>query len=95
MNDRWMAPAPMLEELVRRLQRVLSPPTKAQVPLLVQGRAVGWLAPERAQRLAGWPAYFSVGAEGVELAASLVTHGQRTAAFACRTHNLGPTGPEV
>jgi 8-oxo-dGTP pyrophosphatase MutT (NUDIX family) len=82
MNDRWMAPAPLLAKLVRRLQRVLSPPTKAQVPLLVQGRAVGWLAPERAQRLAGWPAYFSLSDEGVELAASLVTHGQRTAAFA-------------
>jgi 8-oxo-dGTP pyrophosphatase MutT (NUDIX family) len=82
MNDRWMAPAPMLAKLVRRLQRALAPPTKAHLPLLVQGRAVGWLAPARAQRLAGWPAYFNAVVDGVELAAPLATYAARTAAFA-------------
>jgi 8-oxo-dGTP pyrophosphatase MutT (NUDIX family) len=77
---------------VRRLQRVLSPPTKSQVALLVQGRAVGWLVPERAQRLAGWPAYFSVGASGIELAALLVTPAQRTAAFAEVARQLAAEG---
>lgn len=92
MNDRWMAPAPLLAKLVRRLQRVLSPPTKAQVPMVIQRRAVGWLAPERAQRLAGWPAYFSLSDEGIELAASLVTPAQRTAAFAEVARQLAAEG---
>jgi 8-oxo-dGTP pyrophosphatase MutT (NUDIX family) len=82
MNDRWTAPAPMLAKLARRLQRVLAPPASAQLPLRVEGRVVGWLIRERAQRLAGWRAYFSLSDEGVELAASLATHAQRTAAFA-------------
>ena len=82
MNDRWMAPAPMLGALMRRLQRVLAPPAKAYVPLRVEGRAVGWLTAERAQRLAGWPAYFRVWPDRVDCVPSLATHAARTAAFA-------------
>jgi 8-oxo-dGTP pyrophosphatase MutT (NUDIX family) len=82
MGDRWMAPAPMLAQLVRRLQRVLAPPTVAYVPLRVLGRTVGWLTPARAGRLSAWPHAFDIGANGVDCAPSLGTPAARTEAFA-------------
>ena len=82
MADRWMAPAPMLAALARRLQRVLAPPVETYLPLRVADRVVGLLSRERTARLRGWPAWFDVGRSGVTLAASLATPEQRTAAFA-------------
>ena len=82
MSDRWIAPASMLGAIALRLHRVLARPAPAYVPLHVAGSAVGWLTPERARRLRGWPAYFEVRAHGVEVAASLATCARRTAAFA-------------
>ena len=92
MNDRWMAPAPLLAKLVRHLQRVLAPPAGAYLPLRLEGSVVGWLTRERAQRLGGWPAYFSRSDEGIELAPSLVTPAQRTAAFAEVARQLAAEG---
>ena len=77
-----MAPAPMLAALVRRLRRALAPPAAAYLPLRVQGEIVGWLTRERTRRLAAWPACFAVGADGIELAASLATRAERTQALA-------------
>ena len=82
MIDRWMASAAMLAAIVRRLRHALAPPTAAYLPLRVQGRVVGWLTPERARRVAGWPEYFSVGSGGVELSTALATDAERTQAFA-------------
>src|SRR5262249_13056202 len=92
MIDRWTAPAAMLAAIVQRLRRALAPPTAPYQPLRVQGRVVGWLTPERARRVTGWPEYFSVGSSGVELSPSLATHGQRTQAFADVARALADEG---
>src|SRR5215470_7032502 len=88
MSDRWVAPAPMLARIARRLTSVLAPPTQEYLPLLVQDRVVGWLTPPRMQRLAGWPKVFHVLADRVECAPSLDTPAARTAAFAHVAHVL-------
>jgi 8-oxo-dGTP pyrophosphatase MutT (NUDIX family) len=82
----------MLAAIVRRLRRALAPPTAPYQPLRVQGRVVGWLTPERARRVAGWPEYFSVGSSGVDLSASLSTHARRTQAFADVARALAAEG---
>jgi 8-oxo-dGTP pyrophosphatase MutT (NUDIX family) len=82
MSNRWMAPTPMLARVVQRLQRVLAPPSRAYLPLRVQGETAGWVTPERARRLAGWPDYFLVGADIVDCAPPLAAPAARTVAFA-------------
>jgi 8-oxo-dGTP pyrophosphatase MutT (NUDIX family) len=88
MSDRWMSPAPMLARVVQRLQRVLAPPSRVYVPLRVRDETVGWLTPERARRLAGWPDYFKVSDVAVDCAPSLTTAAALTAAFAEVAHAL-------
>jgi 8-oxo-dGTP pyrophosphatase MutT (NUDIX family) len=88
MSDRWIAPAPMLAQIARRLAAALAPPAQDYVPLLVQDRVVGWITPQRAHRLAGWPKVFHVSAARVECAAELATPASRTAAFAAVARTL-------
>jgi 8-oxo-dGTP pyrophosphatase MutT (NUDIX family) len=71
----------MLARIARRLGAALARPTQTYIPLLVQDRAVGWVTPPRARRLAGWPEIFHVAADRVDCAASLTTPAARTAAF--------------
>jgi 8-oxo-dGTP pyrophosphatase MutT (NUDIX family) len=82
MGDRWIAPAPMLAQVVRRLTRVLAPPAVSYVPLRVAGSTVGWLTLPRVQRLERWPRYFTLGAYSVDCVPSLATPTARTEAFA-------------
>lgn len=81
MSDGWVAPAPMLARIARRLGAALARPTQTYLPLLVQERVVGWVTPQRAHRLAGWSDIFHVARDRVECAASLTTPAARTAAF--------------
>lgn len=53
----------------------------ALVPWVVAGQAVGWLSRERAALLARWPQWFEVGASRVDLADSLASEPDRTAAL--------------
>jgi 8-oxo-dGTP pyrophosphatase MutT (NUDIX family) len=92
MSDRWMAPAPMLTRVVERLRRVLAPPGRVYVPLRIANETVGWLTPERARRLAGWPDYFKLSDEAVDCAPSLATAAARTAAFAEVARTLASEG---
>jgi 8-oxo-dGTP pyrophosphatase MutT (NUDIX family) len=92
MSDRWMASAPMLARVAQRLQRVLAPAARAYLPLRVAGQTVGWLAPERARRLAGWPRYFDLRDDGVRCAPSLETFAARTEAFAEVARTLATEG---
>jgi len=62
------------------------------LPLRVAGSVVGWLTPGRARRLGAWPTYFGLGADGVELAASLATRAQRTQALAEVARTLAAEG---
>jgi 8-oxo-dGTP pyrophosphatase MutT (NUDIX family) len=82
----------MLARVAQRLRRALAPPSRAYLPLRVQGETVGWVTPERARRLAGWPDYFLVGADAVDCAPSLATAAARTAALAEVAHTLAAEG---
>lgn len=82
----------MLARVAQHLQRVLAPPSRAYLPLRVQGETAGWATPERARRLAGWPEYFLVGADAIEFAPSLSTPAVRTAAFAEVSRTLAAEG---
>src|ERR1700741_758079 len=92
MSNRWTAPAPMLARVAQRLQRVLAPPSRAYLPLRVQGETAGWVTFERARRLGGWPDYFLVGADAVDCAPSLATPAARTAVFAEVARTLAAEG---
>lgn len=52
------------------------------IPWVVAGQRVGWLDRERASLLAGWPQWFEVSAQRVELRDTLGTEADRTAALA-------------
>jgi 8-oxo-dGTP pyrophosphatase MutT (NUDIX family) len=92
MSDRWKAPASMLDRVVQRLERVLAPPSRAYLPLRVQGETVGRVTLERARRLGGWPDYFLVGVDAVDCAPSLATPAARTAVFAEVARTLAAEG---
>ena len=87
-----MASAPMLARVVQRLQRVLAAPARVYLPLRVLGETVGWLTPERARRLAGWPEYFKLTGEALDCAPSLATVAARTVAFAEVARKLAAEG---
>ena len=72
----------MLARIVARLERVLAPPRATYVPLIVDNDIVGWLTPQRAQRLGTLPSVFRVSADRVELVARLDTPAARTEALA-------------
>lgn len=82
----------MLARVVQRLRRVFAPPSRAYLPLRVQGETAGWVTPERARRLAGWSDYFLVGADAVDCAPSLTTAAARTAALAEVARTLAAEG---
>ena len=92
MSDRWIAPAPMLARVAQPLQHVLAAPSRAYLPLRVRDETVGWLTPERAARLAGWPDYFKLSDEAVDCASSLATAAARTTAFAEAARTLSAEG---
>jgi 8-oxo-dGTP pyrophosphatase MutT (NUDIX family) len=69
MNAEWIAPPRMTAAIAERLVRELAAPARAYVPFLVGGHVVGWMIPERAQRLAQWRGLFRRSQRGVELIA--------------------------
>jgi len=82
----------MLARVAQRLRRALAPPSRAYLPLRVEGETAGRVTPERARRLAGWPDYFLVGADAVDCAPSLTTAAARTAALAEVARTLATEG---
>ena len=82
----------MLARVAQRLRRALAPPSHAYLPLRVQGQTAGWVTPERARRLAGWPDYFLVDGDAVDCAPSLATAAARTAALAEVAQTLAAEG---
>jgi 8-oxo-dGTP pyrophosphatase MutT (NUDIX family) len=92
MGVRWIASPAAVAPVAQRLARVLAAPTAAYEPLRVGDRVVGWLTPERAQRLARWPAWFVRGDGGVVCTPHLRSADARTAAVAEVTRTLAAEG---
>jgi len=92
MGAPWIASPAGVARVVHRLARVLAAPTTAYEPFRVADRIVGRLTPERAHRLARWPARFKRSARGVECAPRLRTPQLRTAALAEVAQTLAAEG---
>src|SRR5438552_4426951 len=92
MQRKWIAPAPALARVAARLGRALAVPAAAYEPFVVAGHVVGWLRPERAQRLARWPQFFRRSDHALELAASLDTPEARAEALAAVARTLAVEG---
>jgi len=84
VNDsvRWIAPADATARIATRLARVLAAPARAYERWIVAGHVVGWIIPERAERLAAWRGVFRRTTRGVEMSETLATEAARTSALA-------------
>src|SRR5437867_2356931 len=92
MQRKWIAPAAALARIADRLGRALAAPAGAHQPLVVAGHVVGWLTPERAQRLARWPQLFRRSERGLELAPSLDSPEARAEALVAVARTLAAEG---
>jgi 8-oxo-dGTP pyrophosphatase MutT (NUDIX family) len=82
MGAQWIASPAAVARVTDRLAQVLAAPAAGYEPFLAEDRVVGWITPERAQRLARWPELFQRSERGVECAPRLRTPEARTAALA-------------
>lgn len=82
----------MTAAVAERLRRALAPPERAYERWIVENHVVGWIIPERAQRLCAWPALFRRTSRGVELSATLDTTAARTDALAGVAWTLAQEG---
>jgi 8-oxo-dGTP pyrophosphatase MutT (NUDIX family) len=78
---RWIAAPPATARIVERLRRALAAPARAYEPWIVGGHVVGWIIPERVERLSAWRDAFRRTARGVELVEMLDTESARTSAL--------------
>jgi 8-oxo-dGTP pyrophosphatase MutT (NUDIX family) len=92
MGVRWIASPAAVAPVAQRLARVLAAPAAAYEPLRVGDRVAGWVTPERAQRLARWPALFAHDERGVVCTPRLRSADARTAAMAEVTKTLAAEG---
>jgi 8-oxo-dGTP pyrophosphatase MutT (NUDIX family) len=88
MQGKWIAPPAAIARVADRLERVLATPAVAYEPLVVASHVVGWVTPERGQRLARWPQLFRRRDRALELAPSLDTPEARTEALAAVARTL-------
>src|SRR6266542_915798 len=92
MPDQWIAPSAAIARIADRLGRSLAAPAVAYEPFAVADHVVGWVTPERAQRLAHWPQFFRRRDRALELAPSLDTPQARTEAIAAIARTLAAEG---
>ena len=92
MGVPWIASPPAVAKVAHRLARALAAPAATYEAFRVADRIVGWLTPERAQRLARWPELFERGTRGVECSPRLRTPEARTAALAAVARTLAAEG---
>jgi 8-oxo-dGTP pyrophosphatase MutT (NUDIX family) len=92
MSKRWIAAPETTARIAKRLARVLAQPVRVYEPWIVADHVVGWIIPERAERLAAWPDVFRRNAHGVELRETLDTDSTRTAALAQVARTLAAEG---
>jgi 8-oxo-dGTP pyrophosphatase MutT (NUDIX family) len=91
-REPWVAARDATMRIAARLARVLAPPAKAYEPWIVGGHVVGWIIPERVQRLLEWDDVFRRSARGIELAPRLVAEADRTAALDAVARKLSAEG---
>jgi 8-oxo-dGTP pyrophosphatase MutT (NUDIX family) len=82
----------MLARVAERLRRVLAPPSTTYLPLRMGDKIAGWMTPERARRLTGWPEWFDVKDDGAHCSPSLATAEELTEAFARVARALAAEG---
>jgi 8-oxo-dGTP pyrophosphatase MutT (NUDIX family) len=82
VKEKWIAPSNTLATVAGRLARVLAAPQRPYEALIVGNHIVGWIIPERVQRLLQWRSAFRRGARGIELVPSLDTPPARTKTLA-------------
>jgi 8-oxo-dGTP pyrophosphatase MutT (NUDIX family) len=91
-QERWIAAARTTARIAARLERALASPRQRYEAFRVEGHVVGWIIPERVQRLLAWPTVFVSTAQGIELAPALDTAQARTSALAEVARALGDEG---
>ncbi|HEV8257141.1 MAG TPA: DUF4743 domain-containing protein, partial [Casimicrobiaceae bacterium] len=92
MQDKWIAPSAAIARIADRLGRALAAPALAYEPFIVADLVVGWVTPERAQRLARWPQLFRRRNQALELTPSLDTPEARTEALVAVAGTLSAEG---
>ena len=88
MPTTWIAPPAAVARIADQLERVLAAPTRSYEAFLVADQLVGWITPERAERLARWPEILRRSGRGIEMAPKLDTPESRTTALAVIAHTL-------
>lgn len=88
MQSKWIARSDAIARIADRLVRALAAPALAYEPFVVATHVVGWVTPERAERLARWPRLFQRRAPMLELAPSLDKPEARTEALAAVARTL-------
>lgn len=91
-DERWIATPAMTARIAERLRRALAPPARTYEAWIVENHVVGWIIPERVQRLSAWHEVFRRTSRGVELLATLDTAASRTAALAGVARTLAHEG---
>jgi 8-oxo-dGTP pyrophosphatase MutT (NUDIX family) len=91
-DERWIATPATTARIAERLRRLLAPPARAYEPWIVENHVVGWIIPDRAERLLGWRDVFVRTAEGIGLARTLDSALKRTAALAVTARALSDEG---
>lgn len=82
MKRKWIAQSDAVARIAARLGRALAPPARAYEAFVVAGHGVGWMIPERAERLSQWRDVFLRTTRGVELTPKFATREARSAALA-------------
>src|SRR6201987_6426662 len=91
-DERWIATPATTARIAERLGRVLAPPARTYESWIVENHVVGWIIPERAQRLCAWREVFRRSSRGVELSPALDTGAARTDALASVAWTLAGEG---
>jgi len=92
MRRKWIATSAVIARIADRLGRALAAPAVAYEPFVVADHVVGWVTPERAQRLTHWPQFFRRRDRALELAPSVDTPQARTEAIAAVARTLAAEG---
>jgi 8-oxo-dGTP pyrophosphatase MutT (NUDIX family) len=92
MRKMWIAPSEVVAGIANRLGRVLAASTRRYEAFMAESHIVGWITPERVQRLAQWRDVFQRSGRGIELAPGLVTPEGRTTALAEVARTLSTEG---
>ena len=91
-QQRWVAAAHTTARIAARLAGALASPLPRYEPFTVDGHVVGWIIPDRVQRLLAWPEVFVSTGRGIELAPALKTAQARTTALDQIARVLGNEG---